>query len=98
MTLIDFEEDVEILRKSGDFSSREEFLEETFRAFLKEHPELRVKLAVEKYRSGSVTLNRAAEVAGLSTEEFKGKLAEHGVTREPGFLSEEERDEELSKL
>jgi hypothetical protein len=63
MTLIDFEEDVEILRKSGDFSSREEFLEETFRAFLKEHPELRVKLAVEKYRSGSVTLNRAAEVA-----------------------------------
>ena len=63
MTLIDFEEDVEILRKSGDFSSREECLEETFRAFLKEHPELRVKLAVEKYRSGSVTLNRAAEVA-----------------------------------
>ncbi len=63
MTLIDFEEDVEILRKSGDFSSREGFLEETFRAFLKEHPELRVKLAVEKYRSGSVTLNRAAEVA-----------------------------------
>ena len=63
MTLIDFEEDVEILRKSGDFSSREGFLEETFRAFLKEHPELRVKLVVEKYRSGSVTLNRAAEVA-----------------------------------
>lgn len=94
MTLIDFEEDVEILRKSGDFSSREEFLEETFRAFLKEHPELRV----EKYRSGSVTLNRVAEVAGLSTEEFKQKLVEHGVMREPGFLSGEERDEELSKL
>lgn len=96
--MIDFEEDMEILRKSGDFGSREEFLEETFRAFLKENPELRVKLAVEKYRSGSVSLNRAAEIAGLSTEEFKDKLAEHGVERKPGFLSEDERDEELSKL
>lgn len=98
MTLIDFEEDVEILRKTGNFGSREEFLEEAFRAFLKEHPELRVKLAVEKYRSESVSLNRAAEIAGLSTEEFKEKLAEHGVNRDPGFLSEEERDEELRKL
>jgi predicted HTH domain antitoxin len=96
--LIDFEEDMEILRKSGDFGSREEFLEEAFRAFLKENPEHRIKLAVEKYKSGSVSLNRAAEIAGLSTEEFKEKLAEHSVKREPGFLSKEDRDEELSKL
>ncbi len=89
---------MEILRKSGGFDSREEFLEEAFRAFLKENPELRVKLAVEKYRSGSTSLNRAAEIAGLSTEDFKGRLAEHGVERAPGFLSEGERDEELGKL
>jgi predicted HTH domain antitoxin len=98
MTLIDFEEDIEILRETGNFGSREEFLEEAFRALLKEQPELRVKLAVEKYQSGLVSLNRAAEIAGLSTEEFKEKLAEHGVHREPGFLSEAERDEELREL
>lgn len=55
-------------------------------------------LAVEKYRTGDVSLNRAAEIAGLSTEEFKDALAERGIKREPGFLSEDDRDEELRKL
>jgi len=50
-------EDLKGLREAGGFSSRDELLEEVFRTLLKENPEFRVEFAVEKYRSGSVSLN-----------------------------------------
>lgn len=96
--MIDVEEDMELLRETGRFGSEEEVLEEAFRALLKERPELRVELAVERYKSGDVSLNRAIEIANSSPEEFKEILAERGIVREAGFLSDEERESSLSKL
>ncbi|MFA1610049.1 UPF0175 family protein [Halobellus rubicundus] len=92
------DEDAEILRESGGFSSRNEVVEEAFRALLKENPELRIEFAVEKYRSGSVSLNRAAEIAGKSTEEFKEILKNRGIERSIGFLSEEDREQRLNEM
>jgi predicted HTH domain antitoxin len=96
--MIDVEEDMELLRKTGRFGSEEEFLEEAFRALLKEKPELRIELAIERYKSGDVSLNRAIDIAGSSPEEFKEILAERGIVREAGFLSDNERESNLSKL
>lgn len=96
--MIDFEEDMEIVRRTGGFSSEEELLQKAFRALLKENPELRTGLAVEKYREGDVSLNRAAEIAGVSPEEFKSILEARGIKREPGFLSTADRQEELNRL
>lgn len=86
----DVESDIAALERTGSFESREDFLEEAIRALLKKRPDLRVGLAVEKYKSGEVSLNRAAELAGESPETFKETLAERGVLRNVGFLSEEE--------
>ncbi|WP_436935727.1 UPF0175 family protein [Halovenus marina] len=96
--MIDVEESIDILWEKGQFSSREEFLNEALRSFLKEHPELRVELAVEQFKTGTVSLNRAAEIAGMSPEEFKDVLSDHNVDREPGFLSEDERKDQLNNL
>jgi predicted HTH domain antitoxin len=96
--MIDVEESIDILREKGKFSSREEFLTEALRSFLRENPQLRVELAVERYRSGSVSLNRAAEIAGLGPEAFKEELADRGIDRDVGFLSEEERNDRLRDL
>lgn len=96
--MIDVEESIDILRQKGQFSSREEFLSEALKSFLKDHPELRVELAVEQFKSGTVSLNRASEIAGLSPEEFKNELSDRGVDRNPSFLSEEERNDQLNKL
>jgi len=96
--VIDFEEDMEIVRRTGGFSSEEELLQQAFQALLKENPELRTELAVEKYREDEISLNRAAEIAGMSPEEFKSVLEARGIKRKPGFLSTEDSEEELNRL
>jgi predicted HTH domain antitoxin len=96
--LIDVDGDAEILRESGGYGSQSEVLEDAFRALLKENPGLRVEFAVEKYKSGPVSLNRAAEIAGKSSEEFKEILEDRGIKRDIGFLSEEERETRLNEL
>lgn len=96
--MIDVEENIELLRRSGRFDSEEEFLEAAFRALLEKRPELRIELAVERYKTGDVSLNRAAEIAGYSPEEFKDVLQDRGIGRDIGFLDDEERDERLQDL
>lgn len=45
-----------------------------------------------------MSLNRAAEIARYSPEEFKELLRERGIGRDIGFLDEDERDERLDGL
>lgn len=96
--MLDVEESIDILSRKGQFSSREEFLTEAVRSYLREHPELRIELAVEQFESGSVSLNRGAEIAGVSPEAFKEELADRGVDRSVGFLDEDVREDRLSDL
>lgn len=90
------EGDIAALQRAGRFESREDILEEAVRALLRTRPELRAELAIERYKSGEISLNRAAEIAGSSPEEFKELLAERGVSRESGFLSDDEREQRLN--
>lgn len=96
--MIDVDENIELLRKSGRFDSEEEFLEEALRALLEKRPELRLELAVEQFKTGEVSLNRAADLAGYSSEEFKELLRDRGVDRDVGFLDESERESRLEDL
>lgn len=91
-------EDVELLRKAGAYESDAAVIEDALRSLLRAKPELRTELAVEKYRTSRVSFNRAAEIAGLSSEEFKELLHERGITRDAGFLSAEERNRKLGEL
>ena len=96
--VIDFEEDMEIVCRTGGFSSEKELLQQAFQALLNENPELRTELAVEKYREDEISLNRAAEITGMSPEEFKSVLESRGIKRKPGFLSTEDSEKELIRL
>ena len=84
--LTDLAEDLEALTELGGYESADTVLEDAIRTLLRRRPELRFELAVEKYRRGTVSLNRAAERAGVSTEECKTDLAERGIAREAGFF------------
>lgn len=98
MKMSNVDGDIAALQRAGRFESREDILEEAVRALLTKRPELRIELAIEKYKSGEISLNRAAELAGSSPEEFKETLAERGVSREIGFLSDDEREQRLNNL
>ena len=86
------DDDITTLRESGGYASEEAVLEDAVRALLAKRPELRTELAVTKYRNSEVSLNRAAELAGMAPAEFKETLSERGITRTAGFLSDADRE------
>ena len=91
-------EDLETLADLGGYDGPDEVLEDAIRTLLRRRPELRLELAVEKYRRGTTSLNRAAELSGLSVAEFKTELAERGIPRDAGFLDDAARDEALDAI
>ena len=53
-------------------------------------PDLRIAAAIELYKEGEVSLGKAAEIAGVTTIEFKDILADRGIRREVSSRSMEE--------
>jgi len=96
--MVDVMEDIDLLRDAGAFTSREAVIEEAVRALLETRPDLWTELAITKYTTGEISLNRAAELAGVSPGEFKDLLRSRGVDRDAGFLSAEDRTEQLEQL
>ncbi|MEZ3163830.1 UPF0175 family protein [Halorubrum sp. RMP-47] len=90
-----FRADLDAIAAAGGYDDTDAVVEEAVRELLRRRPELRVSLVVEKYRTGTVSLNRGAELVGASTESFKRELAERGIDREAGFLSESARSDRL---
>lgn len=90
-----FANDLETIATVGGYEDTDDVLEDAVRELLRRRPELRTSLAIEKYRTGDVSLNRAAELAGTSTEGFKDELSDRGISREAGFLEDAEREQKL---
>jgi len=89
------EADLDAIAAAGDYDDADAVVEEAVRELLRRRPELRVSLAVEKYRTGTVSCNRAAELAGLSAEAFREELADRGIDRDAGFLRDTQRESQL---
>jgi len=73
-------EDLSILVQEGIYKNQETLRDDAMRALLRSKPELRIQLALALYKRGSVTLSRAAEIAGVDRESFKELLREAGVS------------------
>lgn len=91
-------DDLDRLASLGGYDDSDAVLEDAIDSLLRRRPGLRRSLAVEKYRSGEVSLNRAAEIAGDSVEEFKSELDDRGITRRGSFLDQSERQSQLDAL
>ena len=91
-------EDIDTIATVGGYENTDAVVEDAVRELLRRRPELRISLAVEKYRSGTVSLNRAAELAEMSTESFKNELSNRGIPRDSGFLDNAEREQQLEEF
>ncbi len=94
----DLTDDVETIASVGGYEDADDVLEDALGELLRRRPNLRLSLAIEKYRRGSVSQNRAAELAEVSTEAFKNELASRGIHRTPGFLDGDDRDRMLDEF
>jgi predicted HTH domain antitoxin len=84
------EKEIRALIKYGYYASIDEAVKDAFRTLLNAKPDLRTVAAVELYKEGGVSLDKAAEIAGVTTIEFKDILADRGIRREVGSRSVEE--------
>ena len=74
-------ESIDILVKSRYFGSKQKLLDEAVRTLLDVKPALKTEIAVELYKKGTISLSRASEIAGISTEGFKEIIASRGIVR-----------------
>lgn len=92
------ENEINALVKGGYFRSKDSFIEESVKYMLVSHGDLKINAAVEIYRSGDVSLARAAEVAGMSIFEFKEVLKTRGITMVVEAPSKEEIDSQIKRM
>jgi len=79
---VDIERKVRALVDAGYYSSESEVIKNAVISLFRENTELNVTVAIELYKKGEVSLSKAAEIAGMTTIEFKDILGNRGFMRE----------------
>jgi predicted HTH domain antitoxin len=80
------------------YKSEEELVEEAFRIIIRNNPKIRVELALELYKNNKASLAKSAEIAGLTTIEFKDVLADRCIAREIEGDEIAEIDEKIQEV
>ncbi len=93
----DLERKVKALVSGGYYSSKLEVIKDAVKSLFRENAELNINAAIELYRKREVSLGKAAEIAGVTTIEFKEILAKRGFIREIEARSAAEMDKKLKK-
>ncbi|PKP54389.1 MAG: hypothetical protein CVT90_01535 [Candidatus Altiarchaeales archaeon HGW-Altiarchaeales-3] len=92
------ESEVQALVKSRYYQSNIEVLKDAIRTLFETKPDLKISAALEMYRSNEVSLSRAAEIAGVTTVEFKEIMANRGIPLISEAKSTSEMDKKADKL
>jgi len=93
-------QDIEVgaLVKAGIFPSRQEAIREALRMLFVVRPQLKMEAALQLYKTGEVTLGRAAEIAGLTRWEFEALLTDRGIERVVTCDPSENLDHQTAQL
>ena len=76
------EKEINALIKANYYPSMSEAIKDAFRTLFEAKPNLRITSARLLYKNKEVSLSKAAEIAGVSIEEFKEILTAAGIERE----------------
>ena len=94
---VDIERKVKALVDAGYYSNKSEVIKNAVVSLFRENTELNVTVVIELYKKGEGSLSKVAEIAGMTTIEFKEILGKRGFTREIEARPVEEMDEKLRK-
>jgi len=89
---------IEALVKAGYYTSKSDVIRDAIRKLLEKDRGKRLAAAIQLCIDQTVSLSKAAEIAGMTTPEFKEKLAERGIPRTFSKDHAEEMDTRLSEL
>lgn len=74
-----YKEEIEGVIEAGYYSNKSEVVRDALRLFFEQKQMLRVAASVEMFKKGRVSLARAAELAGITSIEFKEIIVEKGI-------------------
>ncbi|MCS3672835.1 putative HTH domain antitoxin [Salinibacter ruber] len=77
----------------GFYDDEQHVIEEGIRHILRKNPEYKIEIAVERYEDETVSLEKAADIAGVSVEEMKETLRLRGVALKGPEHKEEINDD-----
>ena len=80
------------LVRSGLYSTKNELVEDALKTFFEYRSDMRIAAVVEMYKTDNISISRAAELAGVSTEEIKDFLAKAGIRIRRGFSKSNGKD------
>lgn len=80
------------------YGSEETVIRDALRHLLRSRPELKIQLAVYQYREKKVSLEKAANLAGVSWAQMKDILTEQGVPLRLGPETIREAREDVRQL
>jgi len=76
------EKEIHALIETKYYPSISEAVKDAFRTLFATKPALKIISAVDLYSNNEISISKAAEIAGVSIEEFKEILTSRGVKRE----------------
>ena len=88
-----FQKEINVLLKKY---SEEDLLKEAIRALFVVNPQLKIEVALELYKEGEISLEKAAEIAGMGVVEFR-EFVSKKIKREVGS-NEAELKKRIEKL
>jgi len=80
------------------YQTEEDVVQDAFRHLLRARPDLRIRLAVHRYETESLSVAKAASLAGVSWAQMKDILMEHHVQPRLGAETLEEAEQEAQIL
>lgn len=83
---------------AGLYDSEKSVIEDAVRALLSEKPQLRLEIALYRYRTEDISLAKAAALAGVSWERMREILLSRGVQLRLGPETEAEAVEEARAM
>lgn len=90
------DQELDAVIRAGLFRDREHAIHEALETLFVVRPQLRTEAAVELFRSGEVSMLRAAEVAGLDSQSFRRLLRDRGIVWEIEAESSAEMDQAIT--
>jgi len=83
---------------AGLYEDENAVVQDAVRALLSERPQLRLEVAIHRYRGEEISLAKAAVLAGVSWERMREILLSRGVQPRLGPETDEEAYEEIRAM
>jgi len=80
------------------YPSHEAVIQDALRSLLQERPQLRIELAIHRYRNQDISLAKAAHLAGVSFDQMKEVLVKRGIQLRLGPEDTREAGDEVNSM